>query len=264
MSSSRTGFPVWFTVLFSLGVAVCWWFPRFWYTRSGDAQKPFWLTERTNVAGWNYRELPVAESAERMLVADRLVSGEFSQAPGELVQVFSAKRYSDQQNDIGLFAHTPDRCWTESGWKLESTLPDWVERTIHGHKMVFERRLFTNPTRRELVYFGGLVGGAPLPYRLDHNLSVGIKYTLRATKDKTGSALRAADKLFWQRVWESFASRRPLLGPKQFLRISTAVVGDDLSGADRRLTEFLAQWLTPVDYRQELDSWKSSKTQGRP
>jgi hypothetical protein len=242
-----------------LAVVACWLFPRFWYVAKGSGQNVFWLAERTNLAGWQYREVPVAQSAEKSLVADRLVTGEFSRPSGEVVRVFSAKRYVEKENDVGLFVHTPDRCWTEAGWKIDPVQPDFVAVSVHGRKLLFERRVFVATTQRELVYFGGLVGGQPLPYRLDHNLSVAMRSALRTAGDRDDSALRASDKRFWQRVWDSFVSRQPLLGPKQFVRLSTPVHGTDLTAGDRLLADFLAQWLTPSDFQQEMQAWRQAK-----
>ena len=257
---NRSGFQpqsvVLVTAIFVALILGCWAFPRPWYTRT-DAQKGyFWLSEQSEIKGWTYQEVPVAKSAEATLVADRLVNGAFTSNEGRIVRVFSAKRYEEKRNEIGLFVHTPDRCWTEAGWILEPAVPDTAELLLQGLTLRFERRIFTIGSERELVYFCGLTGGQPLPYRLDHNLSVGLKYQLRTAKDKTGSTVRASDQRLWDRVWESFISRRPLLGPKQFLRISTPIQGEDSSVADRLLREFLLSWLVSVDYQKELEAWQ--------
>ncbi|MBI4326078.1 MAG: exosortase-associated EpsI family protein [Chloroflexi bacterium] len=244
------------TAILSALVLGCWAFPRFWYTQTDAQEAYFWLSEQTEIKGWNYQEFPVAKSAEATLVADRLVNGEFTNPAGSIVRVFSAKRYQEKQNEIGLFVHTPDRCWTEAGWKLEPAVPDLVEVALHGITLRFERRIFATGNQRELVYFCGLTGGQPLPYRLDHNLSIGLKYQLRTAKDKSGATLRASDQQLWNRVWESFVSRRPLLGPKQFLRVSTPIQGEDSSAADQLLKEFLPSWLASVDYQKELEAWQ--------
>jgi len=135
--------------------------------------------------------------------------------------------------------------------------------TLHGIPMIIERRIFALGTSHELVYFCGLVAGQPLPYRLDHNLSVGMKHAMRAAKDKTGTTLRASDERFWARVWDAFLARRPLAGPKQFVRISTPIPDGDPSSADRRLIEFLPQWLHPVTYQSELEQWRKNQTVAR-
>lgn len=247
------------TGLFSAAVIISWLFPAIWYTRTDAQIGSFWLAEQTNITAWTYQEVPVSKSAEAVLVADNLVNGEFATANRErLVRVFSAKRYVESQNEIGLFVHTPDRCWTESGWKMEPTQPEVSRIDLHGIPLVLERRIFVNGPVRELVYFAGLVGGQPLPYRLDHNLSVGMKHALRTASDETGTSLRASDKRFWQHVWDSFTAGRRLIGPKQFIRISTPITEGAIGHADALLTEFLPKWLVPVDYDKELQAYRKN------
>src|SRR5215212_6959379 len=181
------------SMLWSLGlvsalIAILWGFPAVWYTRTDAQLGHFWLSERTNVTGWTFGDIPVSKAAEAILVADRLVSGEFSTSAGKRVRVFSAKRYVESQNEIGLFVHTPDRCWTESGWKMAPVQPEFESLVVHGIPLLFERRVFSSGGQRELVYFAGLVGGQPLPYRFDHNLSVGMKHALHVAKDETGTS----------------------------------------------------------------------------
>jgi Protein of unknown function (DUF3485) len=242
---------------FALLVVTLWVFPRFWYTRSSAQIGHYWLTEQTNVAAWGYREVPVSKAAEAVLVADRLVNGEYESTNGEVVRVFLAKRYSESENEIGLFAHTPDRCWTETGWTLHPAEPQFKVVNVHGIPVGCERRVFSSGPNRELVYFAGLVGGQPLPYRLDHNLAVGLKHGVRLTADQTGTALRAVDSLFWRRIWDSFASRRPLIGPKQFIRISTPVAEGGIGQADGLLEDFLPRWLQLVAYEKEIKEWRA-------
>jgi len=65
--------------------------------------------------------------------------------------------------------------------------------------------------------------------------------------DRITKANRWNDSVLWRRVVDSFVSRRPLLGPKQFLRISTPVYGGNIAAADQRLREMLPIWLKPED-----------------
>lgn len=250
------------TVVFACFVLALWLFPRVWYTQK-DAEKGFiWLTGQTSLPGWEFKPLPVAESAERLLAADETISGEFTNlTDGRVVQVFLAKRYTEKQHDIGLFVHTPDRCWTEAGWRLDPVAPDHVEVDVHGARITFERRVFVYKDRRELVLFGGLVGGQPLPYRLDHNLSVGMRSALQRAVKQTGAKLRASDRLLWQRVWESFLSRRQLFGPKMFVRISTRLESDDTRAADELLVKMLSEWLRSVDFAEDMRDWKERRSQ---
>jgi hypothetical protein len=235
-------------------VAALWVFPEIWYSKHG-AEQAVWFAERSEIPGWKYTEEPVSESAERILVADRTINGEFRSGE-RAVRVFSAKRYEEKANEIGLFVHTPDRCWVESGWTIEPVAPDVVEVIVHGVRLTMERRLFNLRGERELVYFCGLVGGQALPYRLDHNLSVGMRTALKERQDTAGAAARVSDMHFWKRLGTSFASRRALDGPKEFIRISTPVNGD-LAEADELLREFLGQWLVEGNYQQERASFRA-------
>lgn len=254
MANRRTTKALIVPIAQSLLVTAVWAFPAFWYTKR-PAGQVFWFAEKTEIPGWTFKEVPVGESAEKVLVADRTFNGEFI-PPGESesVRVFSAKRYEEKSNEIGLFIHTPDRCWVEAGWKIEPAAEDLKTISLHGARIPFERRIFNWHGRRELVYFCGLVGGQPLPYRLDHNLSIGLRNSFRDGQRK--AMVHASDTRFWERLWESFASRRELSGPKQFVRISTGVGQEDLSKADERLEKFMQQWLAPVSYEQEKNSWK--------
>lgn len=241
-------------VALSALVVACWLFPKMWYTRASSDRPAAWLEEQTNAPGWQFRSLPLDKSAEAVLAADSLFYGEFTGTGGEMVRLFAAKRFVENPHEIGLFVHTPDRCWTEAGWKLEPVTPDLVETELHGMRVPVERRIFSTRGQRELVYFWGLVGGQPLPYRLDHNLSVGSRFHRENLAEKTGTGLRATDDRFWTRVWESFTSRRQLLGPKQFLRISTPVVADDLTEADARLQRALPALLKLTDWTKSSGS----------
>lgn len=232
-------------------VLAIWAFPRFWYTRQDPAAATQWLGTRTNLPGWTYRGVAVDQSAERLLVADRLENGEFVKAGQERsrrdpVRVFAAWRLREDPREIGLFVHTPDRCWVQSGWDIEASAPEVVTVAVHGRDLAFERRIFANRGHRELVYFTGLVAGQTLPYRLDHNLSVSRRVVSAGAADheRTTRANRWNDSLLWRRVLESFLSRRPLLGPKQFLRISTPLDGG-VEAADARIRAFLPLWLEP-------------------
>ena len=240
----------------SLAILSLWSFPSFWYSKTDSLQGYFWLAEQNPMTDWHYVELPLSQAAEAVLAADKILNGEFENDRREVVRVFSAKRYSDQESEFDMFSHTPDRCWTSVGWKLEAATPEFVELTLQGIPLTLERRIFVTGTHRELVYFGALVGGQPLPYRLDPHLNIGIKRGVKSTAGIFGKMLGAIDARFFSWPWKSFVSRRPLNGPKQFIRISTPLPGNDTKAADRLLIDFLAHWLVPTDYWQELRQWR--------
>ena len=236
-------------------IAGLWLFPSFWYTHFGEGNG-VWFAERTEVNGWTFESVPIIASAERVLVADRTFNGEFRRA-GEAVRVFSAKRYVENSNEIGLFVHTPDRCWVEGGWKIEPVSPQVQEVTIHAVTLRMERRIFNFRGNRELVYFCGLVGGRTLPYRLDHNLSVGTRTAGEANQAASGTVERASNLHFWARLIDSFQGRRAFTGPKQFIRISTPLRSDNTTDADALLQAFLPMWLAPGDFLREQSALKS-------
>jgi hypothetical protein len=254
---------MWVSVLvLSALVLGLWTFPGVYYSKTDPDSPQVWLVGQTNIAGWNFESVPVDESAERLLVADETTNGKYTKDDGRTsVLAFSAKRFGSKPNEIGLFIHTPDRCWTMAGWKFEPASPDHLELEVHGLKMLFERRIFRAGGQRELVYFGGLVGGQPVPYRLDHNQSVGGIWASDASEAKGGLGFlkRSFDRQLWVRVWDAFRSRRRAMGPKQFIRISTSLVRTDEASADRLLKAFLHEWLTPVPYGDGPDG-QSTRT----
>lgn len=241
------------TLVLGVAVLALWIFPSIWYVRGGTGDK-VWFVEQTELPGWTFEEMPISAAAERTLVADRTVSGEFRGEDGVPIRVFSAKRYVENPNEIGLFVHTPDRCWVEGGWKIEPAEPGVQELTVHGVPLQLERRIFDFRGNRELVYFCGLVDGRVLPYRLDHNLSGKVR-----SESGMRTARFARSTHFWTRLWESFTNRRELSGAKQFVRISTPLRGEELEDADLRLKAFLSSWLVPGDYAEERERWVASR-----
>ncbi|MHB8524184.1 MAG: exosortase-associated EpsI family protein [Limisphaerales bacterium] len=229
-------------------ILLLWQFPRFWYDRRDPHAGSVWLSDQTNVAEWTYHPLPTSKAAESVLVADRVVSGEFINHAGARIRVFLAERFNESSNEIGLFVHTPDRCWTEAGWTLMPAQPEFVVIPFQGVSVGVERRIFQSGREKELVYFAGMVGGQALPYRLDHNLSVGMKLSLRTGRDRTGTTFRATDSRFWNRIWEAFCARRRLAGPKQFFRVSISVAGQNTEQGEVTLRSFLCGWLMPAPF----------------
>src|SRR5262249_31474240 len=158
------------------------------------------------------KPISVSEGAQAELGSDYLVNGEFTHPVLPTVRVFSAKRYAERQDDVDIFAHNPDRCWPLVGWKLRVIEPEFLTVDIAGIPVQFERRCYESGSRRELVYFGAVVAGRPLGYRLDCYLSFGQQVE---KSERSGTFVRAADSRFWRFIWESFKSRRSLKGPKQ-------------------------------------------------
>jgi hypothetical protein len=188
--------------------------------------------------------------AQAELGSDYFFNGEYTNSVHR-VRAFSAKTYGSS-DDVQAFAHNPDRCWPLVGWKLKLLQPEVVCVRVAGIPIQFERRCFESSGSRELVYFGALVDGEPLPYRLDQYLSFGL--TVNKT-ERSGTIVRGSDFRFWGYVWHAFLSRRSLKGPKHFIRISTPLSSyPDLASADQTLQEFLNDWLWPGDFHTEQHS----------
>lgn len=218
-----------------------------------------WFDERSEIKGWDFVRFPISETAENLLLADKIVNGEFRAPNGKVVRIFSAKRYVDNPNEIGIFVHTPDRCWIEGGWSL-TPLQNHVQKVIiNGVEIRFERRLFKLGDSEELVYFCGMVNGQQLPYRLDHHISIASRNS--DAKARTGAIAQMSDRHFFFRLWESFTSRSNLSGPKHFIRISTPVRGARLEDCDLTLQQFLSLWLTNGHFENEHTLFRSTKPQ---
>ncbi|MBI5387443.1 MAG: exosortase-associated EpsI family protein [Verrucomicrobia bacterium] len=243
--------------LFALAVGSLWAFPSFWYSKAAAQGEFVWLGEGKSMESFQFHEIPVSKSAESILVADRTVSGEFVSGPGsKTVRVFLAKRYVGDRNQESLLRHTPDACWAGAGWKMEAAEPPIMDCVVHGMTLRCERRLFEARGQREIVYFGALVGGRPVGFRLDHYLNAGRKLA----QDRSGSLTRwLQETRYWGMAWDSFTNRTAFDGPQQFIRISTPVQGNDLAAADKLLQAFLPQWLHSVDYQKEYEEWQRAK-----
>jgi hypothetical protein len=232
------------SVLCSVIIAL-WGLPAFWYTKSSTVEAQKWLRENDQVEGWEFNPIPVSEAAEAELAADRVFNGEFRRSDGTTIRAFAAHDFTDR-GTAAMFAHTPDRCWTASGWTLVPVVPETIRVKVHGLNLDLERRLFVMGSHRELVYFGALVGGRSLPKRLDQYYELGLRQT-----DGLGgrhfirTLLGSLSTRFLSWPWRVFASRVPLTGAKQFIRISTPVVAAEVSTADELLKGFLARWLLP-------------------
>jgi hypothetical protein len=227
-----------FPGILALMLTACWLGPRIWYSKTASDQPFVWFDERTNAPGWSCRTGETDKATEGQLAADSVFFGTFTRGASQKVRVFTAKRFRENPNEIGLFVHTPDRCWTEAGWQIEDQGADTVALVLDGVQVLAERRVFRHvDAGRELVYFFGLAGGQALPYRLDHNLGVGRRFVERRSIEKSGLAFRATDNRMWGRVWDAFRERRMLLGAKQLVRISTAIPDHDTGSAEALLQE---------------------------
>lgn len=233
----------------SLLLLLLWRFPDYWYTSEWDDS--IWFAEQEDVEGWEYSEHSVNKAVESILAADKTIHGEFrGSGEGDVVSVFSAKRFIQKWDKGSLFSHTPDRCWTGIGMKILPEGPFFVERKLHGIHLILERRIFAFEGDRELVYFGTIVGGES--YRLDQFLDSEMN------RENLGERLgvfrgfieRLSNSRIWSKSIESFLNRERFIGPQHMFRVSTSVQGS-LDSAEDRLKEILKKWLVPASYQDE-------------
>lgn len=234
----------------SLLLFLLWQFPDYWYTSEWDDS--IWFGEQEeDVEGWEYDGLLVNEAAESILAADETTHGEFRRAgEGDVVSVFSAKRFVEKWDEGSLFSHTPDRCWTGIGMKILPEGPFFIEKELHGIHLILERRIFAFEGDRELVYFGAVVGGES--YRLDQFLD--SEMNRENPGERLGVFRGFMERLLNSRIWsktiESFLNRERFIGPQHMFRVSTSVQGS-LDSAEARLEEILKKWLVPASYQDE-------------
>ncbi len=228
----------------SLALVGLWLFPSVWYKGASESTEFKWFETQTEVDGMIYSEVDVGAAAEAILAADSMENGEFSaQEGGAVVRVFSAKRKGERKNATGLLTHTPDSCWTRVGMRAEDDGDFVASKSIDGVEMTMERRIYSFGSQRELVYFGAIVGGKALPYRLDTYLNAALGTTV--TGHQSGPWSRAFNSRVWTWCWDSFAARTQLGGAQQLIRISTPIRGD-LEEAEQRIDSVLEQWLKRV------------------
>jgi hypothetical protein len=243
-------------VLLSLVIFGAYCFPRIWYRNSG--REFLWLAEARELPHWTRKTLPLSQAAETQLGADACVNAEFTRNDGRIVRFFSAKRFSKEGAEACVFAHTPDRCWPLAGWKLEKVEPEVREVVLYRTPVLFERRCFRGGENKELVYFGALIGGQPLPFRLDQYLGFGLRASQAGNAITTEAFARAKDKQFWAWMWNCFRARRTVGGATHFIRISTPVTVAGVASGDQLLLEFLQAFLQPADFETDLRQWKQT------
>lgn len=223
-------------------VLFLWGGPALWYSRPPDGVA--WPLElRPRLDGWHYEPGNISDAEGRALLADHVETGTYQRQGQVPLRWFAANRGFATVNEIGLFAHTPDRCWTQSGWTLESSLPETKMIHHQGKQWQLERRLFRLGNHLELVYFGGLIQGQPPRFRLDHNLSVAQRKQNKGLNMSTELQLRLTDGRLWGRVADAFRSRTPLSGSRTFFRVSVPVAPGAVQEGDALIESVLSEWL---------------------
>ncbi len=123
------------------------------------------------LAGWAGRDVPlgpnefVSSEVEKVLNYDEVVNREFSR-PGQSFGVYIAYWGAGKMPTRLVASHTPDRCWTENGWRcLEMKFKQ--TRTFEGTALQpAEWRRFEPPLggRQTYVLYWHLVDGTTYDY----------------------------------------------------------------------------------------------------
>lgn len=235
-------------------LAAAWIFPLLWYEKpKGDF---FWLAENSGMPGWRFEAVPLSQEESDKLNVDRAVN-QIVTSSGQLqVRAFSTKNYTATTGAKGIFHHNPDVCWSGAGWKLMAIQPESIAVKIAGKDILFERRCFSFQGQMQLVYFGALVGGNAVPYRMNYFKAVGDTGSMT---DADMQLARVGDRRFWSTILNSFRSRKSLQGPSHFIRVSTSVKSDDLGRGDQVLNDFLKDWLRRASFKDEFEQWQKTR-----
>ena len=233
-------------------LAAAWVFPLVWYEKStGDF---FWLSENSEMPGWRFEKVPISKEVAGMLNVDQTVDQIVTGKDNVQVRAFYIKNYAAKTGADSVFKHNPDVCWAGAGWKLISTQPEFVSVKIAGKDIGFERRCFSFQGQMQLVYFGALVGGDAVPYRMNYFKAMSDS----GAGSQAGQHLaRVTDLRFWDTILNSFRSRKSLQGPSHFIRVSTSVTPDDMGRGDQVLSSFLMDWMRQGSFKDEFEAANS-------
>lgn len=164
------------------------------------------------IAGWSERDLPlganefVSKAAEKTLNYDEVVYREYRR-DGVYFTVYVAYWGAGKMPTQLVASHTPDRCWTENGWRcLEMKFRQSF--VVGGSAMKpAEWRLFEPPNRGKPIYvlFWHLVNGRVYDYGERFN---SIPDPFRWGKDAVQQALLGRQEQYFIRVASSEAPEK--------------------------------------------------------
>lgn len=156
--------------------------------------------------GWTAREVPLganeflSSEAEKVLNYDEVVNREFSRG-AESFQVYVAYWGAGKMPTRLVASHTPDRCWTENGWKCVAMKFKLAESFEGAALQPAEWRLFEPP-----------LGGTPT-YVLYWHLVEGRAYDYGSRFNQVPSPV----------LWWKDAVQQAVLGSREqyFIRLTS-------------------------------------------
>jgi len=230
--------------LFALTVSSAWaWF----YVAPPAPGERLRIRSEKEVVGHTYRPEPLVEKVLDTLSLDpeHVINGAYTAAAGpeHVYSVFLASWLARSAREMTVVQHTPDICWRAAG-ALPAALgqPPVTLIRIDGHDLAFECRVFAvGDSVYELTLWCTLVSGQMYGETLRFQpATAGVG----ASPEETRRAVFAAGRqLGGSQFLDSVRKRRPGTGDKQFVRLSTRVIGTDWREAHSRLTGFVKKWL---------------------
>jgi hypothetical protein len=162
------------------------------------------------IPGWKGRDLPlganefVSKAAEKTLNFDEVLYREYGR-DGAFFTVYAAYWGAGKMPAQLVASHTPDRCWTENGWRCLSMKFKQVISLDSGRLQPAEWRLFEPPDGGKPIYvlYWHLVNGRIYDYGERFN---SIPDPFRWCKDAVQQALLGSQEQYFIRV----ASSEPL------------------------------------------------------
>lgn len=273
----RSNIPLFvFTLLFASSLLGAWtWFNTdLGRSSSVSSLQPgtprVWLAAKTNVVGYVFMEDAVSDEVKKILGTTNILSGTFQRIPEAgradvvpstdarldlppRITMFVATSRPETKKAMLMLGHTPDICWTSTGWKmvdshhpkhLKIDLPLDTDTTSFQSPtriaireprsgepesafalrnrsfmtLPFSYHIFESPnhTSHELAIWTALVGGEPLSGRIDPDSS-GTVFLARILPTRNGAIHQLCDLT---------RRRLPVRDIKQFVRYSIPVTGD--------------------------------------
>jgi hypothetical protein len=163
--------PSWIIPAVALLVAMAFQDLKFAHAAPKPEGRPLADVVRVAVPGWSYRDVPLgpneflSNEAEKVLNFDDVVNREFS-GGGRSFGVFAAYWSAGKMPTQLVASHTPDRCWTENGWKCTEMRFRQSKAFEDGELQPAEWRRFEPPNGGVPVYvlYWHLVGGRAYNY----------------------------------------------------------------------------------------------------
>jgi hypothetical protein len=214
-------------------------------SRIQPAENPLFFKGRTEMSGYRFQAVPLAQQVAKTLATTRLVNGHFFDSRSNRVSVFQAD-WKSGEGDGSALGHTPEGCWVGGGFRtVRLGEPSQVFVELAGHRVPFQCRILTHPglPTPEITLWAACIDGRWDDVQLGPPANMGkpdftLHFYLLDLKQKLSTCMAALRRLALHPLAVS--------GPKQFVRLSLPV-SHDWPSALADLENFAQAWLVPVD-----------------